>query len=132
MSFQGCDDAQLIGYIIPVLVIKHLLDDIELHNRYTGFPRMAFQYQTMENSSYRDYLKLSDDQHGILVTSVEPACALSKILQEDDIIMAIDDRPIADDGTVDFRLGERLGFRYLEKLKFVDDVVTFTIIRKGK
>ncbi|CAM4830086.1 unnamed protein product [Rotaria magnacalcarata] len=132
MSFQGYNQAQLIGYIIPVSVIKHLLDDIELHNKYTGFPRMAFRYQSMENSSYREYLKLNHDQHGILVTSVEPACVLSKVLQEDDVIMEIDGVPIADDGTVHFRRGERLSFRYLEKLKFVDDTVTFTIIRQGK
>ncbi len=132
MSFQGLSEAQSIGYIIPVLVIKHLLDDIELHNRYTAFPRMVFKYQSMENSSYRKYLKLNDDQHGILVTSVEPACVLSKILQEDDVIIAIDKIPIADDGTIYFRRGERLNFRYLEKLKFVGDTVTFTVIRQGK
>jgi S1-C subfamily serine protease len=132
MSFQGLNEAQSIGYIIPVLVIKHLLDDIELHNRYTAFPRMVFQYQSMENSSYRKYLKLNDEQHGILVTSVEPACVLSKILQEDDVIIAIDNVPIADDGTIYFRRGERLNFKHLEKLKFVGDTVTFTIIRQGK
>ena len=132
MSFQILNEAQSVGYIIPVLVIKHLLDDIELHNAYTTFPRTIFQWQSMENSSYRKYLKLNDDQHGILVTSVEPACLLSKILQEDDVIIAIDDVPIADDGTIYFRRGERLNFRYLEKLKFVGDTVTFTIIRKGK
>ncbi|CAF3584864.1 unnamed protein product [Rotaria sp. Silwood1] len=132
MSFQGQTQAQSIGYIIPVLVIKHVLDDIELHNKYTAFPIMRFYYQPMENTSYREYLKLNDDQHGILVTSVDKACVLSKILQQDDVIAAIDNVPIADDGTIYFRRGERLNFKYLEKLKFVDDTVTFTIIRQGK
>ncbi|CAF1152056.1 unnamed protein product [Rotaria sordida] len=132
MSFQGQSQAQSIGYIVPVSVIKHVLDDIELHNRYTAFPIMGFQYQPMENTSYREYLKLNDDQHGILVTSVEQACVLNKVLKEDDVITAIDNVPIADDGTIYFRRGERLNFRYLEKLKFVDDTVTFKIIRQGK
>ncbi|CAF3655380.1 unnamed protein product [Rotaria sp. Silwood1] len=69
----------------------------------------------MEHSLYRNYLKLNDDQHGILVTSVEPACVLSKILQKDDVIIAINNVPIADDGTIYFRRGERLNFGYLEK-----------------
>ena len=132
MSFQGTNQAQSIGYIIPVSVIKHVLVDIKLHNSYTAFPKMAFQYQLMENSSYRKYLKLNDDQHGILVTSVEPACVLSKILQKDDVIIALDGKAIADDGTIDFRRGERLDFRYLETQKFVGDTVTFTVIRQGK
>ncbi|CAF5015483.1 unnamed protein product, partial [Rotaria sp. Silwood1] len=130
MSFQGQAQAQSVGYIVPVSVIQHVLDDIELHNKYTAFPIMRFYCQSMENTSYREYLKLNDDQHGILVTSVEQACVLSKVLKEDDVITAIDNVPIADDGTIYFRHGERLSFRYLENLKFVDDTVTFTIIRQ--
>jgi S1-C subfamily serine protease len=132
ISFQGQSQAQSIGYIVPVSVIQHVLDDIELHNKYTAFPIMTFYYQPMENTSYREYLKLDEDQHGILVTSVEQACVLSKVLKEDDVITAINNVPIADDGTIYFRRGERLNFRYLEKLQFVDDTVTFTIIRQGK
>ena len=131
MSFQGRDDAQSIGYIIPVPVIQHVLEDIELHQKYTAFPRLSFEYQLMENSSLRKYFKLNDDQHGILITSIVPACALNRILQKDDVIIAIDNVPIADDGSIYFRRGERLHFRYLEKLKYVGDEMKFTIIRQG-
>ncbi|CAF1259147.1 unnamed protein product [Adineta ricciae] len=132
ISFQGMNNVQSIGYIIPVLVIKHFLDDIQLHGKYTGFPRMVFHYQSMENYSFRKYLKLNDDQHGILITAVEPACILNKILKKDDVITGIDEKSIADDGTIDFRRGERLSFIHLSKIKFVGDEITFTIIREGK
>ncbi|CAF1539638.1 unnamed protein product [Adineta ricciae] len=132
MSFQIIKKAQSIGYIIPVVVIRHLLDDVELHGRYTAFPEVRFRYQLMENSSYRKYLKLTDDQHGILVTSIEPTSAFSKILKEDDVIIAIDDTPIADDGTIYFRRGERLSFIHLIKSKFVGDTVTLRIVRQGE
>jgi len=131
MSFQGRDDAQSIGYIIPVPVIQHVLEDIELHQKYTAFPRLSFEHQLMENSSLRKYFKLNDDQHGILITSIAPACALNRILQKDDVIIAIDDVPIADNGSIYFRRGERLDFRYLETLKYVGDEMKFTIIRQG-
>ena len=85
---------------------------------------MIFNY--MENNSFRKYLKLNDDQHGILITTVEPACILNKILKKDDVITSIDD------GTIDFRRGERLSFIHLSKTKFVGDEITFTIIRQGK
>ena len=113
VSFQGMNNAQSIGYIIPVLVIKHFLDDIQLHGKYTGFPRMVFHYQSIENYSFRK-------------TTVEPACILNKILKKDDVITSIDD------GTIDFRRGERLSFIHLSKTKFVGDEITFTIIRQGK
>lgn len=131
MLFQILSEAESISYVIPVSVIKHVLNDIERHKEYTAFPRMPFKFQFMENLSYRKYLQLNDDQHGILVTAIAPACALSKILQEDDVITAIDGVSIADDGTIDFRRGERLPFRYLEKLKFVGDEIQYKIIRKG-
>ncbi|CAF5147356.1 unnamed protein product, partial [Rotaria sp. Silwood1] len=67
MSFQGQAQAQSVGYIVPVSVIQHVLDDIELHNKYTAFPIMRFYCQSMENTSYREYLKLNDDQNGIVV-----------------------------------------------------------------
>ncbi|UJR19297.1 hypothetical protein I4U23_022426 [Adineta vaga] len=132
MSFQIVNEAQSIGYIIPVVVIKHLLDDIALHGRYTNFPTIRFRYQSMENSSYRKYLKLTDDQHGILVTSIEPASVFSKILKKDDVIIAMDDKSIADDGTIYFRRGERLNFIHSIKSKFVGDTVTLRIIRQGE
>ncbi|CAF1338077.1 unnamed protein product [Adineta steineri] len=132
MSFESISDAQSIGYIIPVLVIKHVLNDIELHGIYTAFPTVVFGCQTMENLSYRKYLKLNDDQHGVLVTSVEPACVFTKVLKKEDVITAIDDKPIADDGTIYFRRGERLSFVHLLKLKFVGETATFRIIRQGQ
>ncbi|CAF1018098.1 unnamed protein product [Didymodactylos carnosus] len=131
MAFQGQSQAQSIGYIVPVSIIKHVLDDIERHGHYTAFPHMAFYWLPMENLSQREYYKLKEDQHGILVISVEPACCISQVLKKDDVIMSLDGIPIADDGTVYFRRGERLNFKYIEKSKFVGDTITFTIIRDG-
>ncbi|CAF1219369.1 unnamed protein product, partial [Didymodactylos carnosus] len=132
MAFQGQAQAQSIGFIIPVCVIKHVLDDIELHGCYTAFPCMSFNWQKLENESLREYLKIPNDKHGILMTSIDPACILSQVLKKYDVITALDGVPIADDGTVYFRRGERLYFTYMEKSKFVGDTMRFTIIREGK
>ncbi|CAF1343743.1 unnamed protein product [Adineta ricciae] len=64
--------------------------------------------------------------------SGETACILNKILKKDDVITGIDEKSIADDGTIDFRRGERLRFIHLSKIKFVGDEISFTIIRQGK
>lgn len=132
VSFQGMKSAQSVGYIIPVPIINHLLRDILKHGRYTGFPNMAINYQFMEHESHRRYLQLNDNQHGILVKSVGPASILSRVLQKDDVITHIDKVPIADNGTIAFRRGERLDFNHLEKSKYVGDIVTFTVIRRSK
>jgi len=58
VAFQSLDDADNIGYIIPVPIIDHFLSDINLHGRYTGFCRLGVSWQTTENEALRQYLKL--------------------------------------------------------------------------
>eukprot|EP00471_Norrisiella_sphaerica_P004880 CAMPEP_0184480848 /NCGR_PEP_ID=MMETSP0113_2-20130426/2346_1 /TAXON_ID=91329 /ORGANISM="Norrisiella sphaerica, Strain BC52" /LENGTH=657 /DNA_ID=CAMNT_0026859587 /DNA_START=158 /DNA_END=2131 /DNA_ORIENTATION=- len=59
VAFQALDEAENIGYIIPVPIIEHFLNDIELHGNYTGFCRLGISWQTTENEAMREYLGLS-------------------------------------------------------------------------
>jgi len=58
VAFQALDEAENIGYIIPVPIIEHFLNDIELHGKYTGFCRLGVSWQTTENDALRSYLGL--------------------------------------------------------------------------
>lgn len=41
IAFQSLTgDAQLIGYVIPACVVRHFLEDVARHGRYTGFPSL--------------------------------------------------------------------------------------------
>merc|ERR1719502_1380018 len=52
MAFQsvGADKAESIGYVIPTVVINHFLKDLLKHGKYTGFPTLGVETQTMENA----------------------------------------------------------------------------------
>jgi len=58
VAFQALDEAENIGYIIPVPIIDHFLTDIKLHGNYTGFCRLGVSWQTTENEAMRQYLQL--------------------------------------------------------------------------
>ena len=54
---------------------------------------------------------------------MEPTCPSHASLKSGDILMAFDDVEIANDGTVPFRSGERIGFSYLVSNKYSGDTV---------
>ena len=56
---------------------------------------------------------MQPEQKGVLIRRVEPTAPVSKVLAQYDILMAFDGVDIANDGTVPFRSGERIGFSYL-------------------
>jgi S1-C subfamily serine protease len=132
VAFETLSSAQNIGYIIPVPVIRHFLEDIDRHKRYTSFPRIGFTWQKMENESLRKAFRVPDDKHGVLISSVEPLDNAFGILRRDDVLLSVDDHDIADDGTVFFRRGERVSFRYVESTKFVGEEMSMKVLREGK
>ena len=50
IAFQSmnADEAENIGYVIPSLVVSHFLKDLLKHGKYTGFPTLGVETQTME------------------------------------------------------------------------------------
>jgi S1-C subfamily serine protease len=46
-------DSENIGYVIPVDILRHFLQDIERHGGYTGFCSLGVKFQPMESPSLR-------------------------------------------------------------------------------
>lgn len=140
VAFETLDDAENIGYIIPIPVIWHFLTDIERHGKYMGFCSLGVHWQPIENTGMRSALKLKPPKGresggrnlGILVRKVEPLSDTKNILRPNDVLMEFDHQPIASDGTVSFREGERVLFNYLVTSKYVGDPAELTFVRDGK
>jgi len=91
-----------IGYIIPVLVLRNFLDALEQTGGvYRGLPELPFKGFELRNQSLRRYLNVPPEQTGVVIRSVAPAIA--ELMQEDDVIVAIDDKKVGDDFTVELR-----------------------------
>jgi S1-C subfamily serine protease len=138
VAFQNIQNAQNIGYIIPVCVVQHVLQDLARNATFTGFPGFDFLYELLENEQQRRSLKMQDDKHsGVLVAHVGVASNMVNILRKNDVVMrikhkAIKETPIANDGTVAFRYGERLKFQYALSGCFVNDACTLVVLRDGQ
>ncbi|GAB2281478.1 Protease Do-like 2, chloroplastic [Dionaea muscipula] len=124
------DDAENIGYVIPTTVVSHFLTDYARNGKYTGFPCLGVLLQKLENPALRSCLKASSNE-GVLVRRVEPTSSAHSVLMEGDVIVSFDGVRVGSEGTVPFRLTERIAFGYLISRKFSGDIVELGIIRSG-
>jgi len=131
VAFETLENAENIGYIIPVPVVKHFLEDIDRHQNFTGFCDLGIQWQPIESDHMRLYFKLATKDTGILVARISKLSCSYQQLQRGDILMAVDENIIADDGTVPFRGHERILWNYIIHSKFSSDKVKVKVSRAG-
>ncbi len=129
VAFQGYsgDVAQGVAYMIPTPVINRFLKDIG-DGHYDKYVDLGLTYSKLQNPAQRRFLGLKDDDRGVLVNTVVAAGPSADILRPGDVLLAIDDHPIASDSNVEFE-GERAEFQEVVERKFKGDSVKFDIWR---
>ena len=121
VAFQGYsgDVAQGVAYMIPTPVIQRFLKDIS-DGHYDKYVDLGLTYSKLQNPAQRHFLGLKDDDRGVLVNTVVAAGPCGKILQSGDVLMAIDEHPIASDANVELD-GERVEMPEVVERKFKGD-----------
>jgi S1-C subfamily serine protease len=129
VAFQGYtgDVAQGVAYMIPTPVIQRFLKDIS-DGHYDKYVDLGLTYSKLQNPAQRHFLGLKDDDRGVLVNTVVAAGPCGKILQSGDVLLAIDDHPIASDANVELD-GERVEMPEVVERKFKGDKVKLDILR---
>ena len=132
VAFQGYSaiQAQNVSYIIPTPVIERFLEDID-DGQYDGYVELLVGTMNLLNPDYRSYLKLPDNNRGILVTKIINYGSSRDVLKKGDILMAIDSYPISSKGTILIG-GEQLKMEEVVERKFHGDTVEMDIIRGGR
>src|SRR5260370_30527 len=129
VAFQGYsgDVAQGVAYMVPTPVINRFLKDVT-DGRYDGYVDLGITYGKLQNPAQRKFLGLKDDGRGVLVETVVAAGPCAKILRPGDVLLSIDNHPIASDGNVELE-GERVEMPEVVERKFKRDNVKFDIWR---
>lgn len=128
---QGIPAAQNLGYMVPTPIVRHFLDGIE-GDEYLGFPSIGFLWQRMENPDLRASLGMAPGQTGVLVTRSFPGSPAEAHLESGDVILALDDYRVANDGTVEFRSRERTNMAYVVQKYQIGETMTATVLRDGQ
>ncbi|CAB4275562.1 unnamed protein product [Prunus armeniaca] len=132
VAFQNLSGAENIGYIIPVPVIKHFIAGVEESGKYVGFCSLGLSCQPIENVQLRNHFRMHPEMTGVLVSKINPLSDAFKVLKKDDIILAFDGVPIANDGTVPFRNRERITFDHLVSMKKPNETAVVRVLRDGE
>jgi S1-C subfamily serine protease len=129
VAFQGYsgDVAQGVAYMVPTPVINRFLQDVS-DGHYDGYVDLGLTFSKLQNPAQRRYLGLKDDGRGVLVETVVAAGPCAKLLRPGDVLLAIDNHPIASDGNVDLE-GEHVEMPEVVERKFKGDQVRFDIWR---
>ncbi len=128
---QLLHQAQNIGYMVPVPVIRHFMEDLQ-DGKYHGFPEDGILCQTMENRAIREKHGLNKEQTGALVISVLPGTPAEGEIFPGDVVLAVDGYDVADDCTVEFRPGERTSMNYCTQMHQVGEDMNLEILRDGE
>jgi S1-C subfamily serine protease len=131
IAFQGYPYAQNIGYMVPPPLIEHFLKDSG-SGTYHGIPGIGVAWQDMENPGLRKLFHMNERQTGVLITYIAPGTSACGILHIGDVLLAIEKKPIANDGTIVFRDTERIHFANVVQEKFMGEKVSCRILRDGK
>jgi S1-C subfamily serine protease len=129
VAFQGYsgDVAQGVAYMVPTPVIRRFLKDIE-DGHYDKYVDLGITYTKLQNPAQRKFLGLKQADRGVLVDTVVVAGPCAKVLRPGDVLLSIDDHPIASDANVELE-GERVEMPEVVERKFKGESVKFEIWR---
>lgn len=128
LVFSKINEADNIGYLIPVEEIRDFLADVA-DGSYDGKPALYDDVNTTENRALRERLGLDGDTTGVVV---EAPYGDDSVLKRWDVITHIGPHDIDNQGYV--RLGDELRLRYLYQApKCAENgKVPLTIFRDGE
>src|SRR5438128_2996325 len=130
LVFSLIQNAQNIGYLIPVEEIRLFLADVA-DGVYDGKPQMYDLVQTVENDALRQRLGLPKGINGVMVA--EPYRKDPNYpLKEWDVITQIGNTPIDSEGKVAVRYDLRLSALYLVQKLAKEGYIDVTVFRDGK
>ncbi len=131
IAFESMDDAENIGYMIGAPVVKHFLRDIE-EGTEDGFPDLGVVTQELESKAHRRSLGLGPSSHGgVLITGVVHGGSAWGILETGDVLLMLDGKHVAADGSIRFRKGERIDLAYQVARRHVGETMRVKVYRDG-
>lgn len=132
VAFQGLNRAQSVGYMIPVPIVNHFLQEVFNGRHYRGFPVLPISIEQMKNTTLRQYYGMGKKDRGVRIRQVDTLSDAYNKLQPNDILLAIDGLPVSNAGKVDVPgIGKNILLSHVTHMKFIGDSVNLRILRKN-
>ena len=130
IAFQGKEDGESLGYIIPPDIIRHFLTDIK-DGRVDGFPDFVlFSTDPMESPAMRRYYGMGSGRTGVIVVDVDRVLGKDSI-HTDDIILEIDGYKVSNSGRIRLKGGEPRSLYYPLYVRQIGEKIPVKVYRNG-
>jgi S1-C subfamily serine protease len=131
LAFEAMEDAENIGYMIGAPVVQHFLRDVE-QGIQDGFPELGVVTQQLESKAHRRSLGLKPNSHGgILITQVVHGSSAWGSLKKGDVLLTLDNKNVAADGSISFRKNERIDMAHQVARRHVGETMSVKVFRDG-
>ena len=130
IAFQGNEEGEALGYMIPPDVINHFLTDIQ-DGVVNGFCDWFFSIEALESESARKYYGLADGQTGVRIGHVDGVMGTNS-LQVGDILLEVEGRKVANNGNIRINGNRRRSWYFPFTMKQIGESVSVTVLRGGK
>jgi len=131
IAMQVFNSGQNIGYMIPTIIIDHFFEDLQ-DGTYEGFPWLGINFRNTESKTLREFYGIENEEGGVFISNILPFSPAVNMLQFGDILLAVNDVPIGEDGTFKFRGEERLSLMYLVTKGQIGEDIQLRIMRDRK
>jgi S1-C subfamily serine protease len=116
--------------LVPAPIIRTFLDGVAARKE-PRVPAFGFATQNLENPRLREAFGAAPGESGVLVIHVDQGGSADGVLQRDDLVLAIDGTPIANNGTSMLE-GTRIRYDASLGTRYVGERVRLDIKRGGK
>lgn len=130
VAFQGLRSADNTGYMIPTPVVKRFLTDIK-DGSYDHYVDIGIAEFPMFNPAMRKKFGLTRNSPGVLVASVTPDGPCDGVLENNDILTAINGNTVDAAGNILID-GEKVNMNEIVERKFAGDTIQLQFLRNGK
>jgi len=127
---QQIPKAQSIGYLVPVEIIRHFLEDVK-DGQYDGFPHLGITTEMMLSPTLRSVYKMDAETSGVLVIDISERSPAYGLVKKGDVLLRIDGKQIENDGTVEFRHHQFTSYKYYIDKKQLGETITLEVLRDG-
>ncbi|CAK8985786.1 unnamed protein product [Durusdinium trenchii] len=128
VAFAKLQSSANIGYVIPGSVVRYFLRGVA-RCRSPVLCALGVRLQPARSAALRAWHGL-ETEDGALVVDVAPLSAAAQAgLKAGDVLLAIDDVPVAEDGSIPFRDAERIGFDFLVSRRVTGDLFSVKVWR---
>lgn len=130
VAFQGLRSADNTGYMIPTPVVKRFLKDVEDGN-YDHYVNLGITEFPLFNPAMRKKFGLEGNSPGVLVAAVTPDGPCDGLLENNDILIALNGNTVDTAGNVLID-GQKVNMNEIVERKFAGDEIKLRFIRNGK